>query len=55
LGNIKERGQLDELQVDEKIIMISKKQDIMAWTGFVWFRKEKWGAHVNTVMNICVP
>jgi hypothetical protein len=43
LGNIKETGQLDDLHVDGKIILISKKGDIMAWTGFIWLRIEKWG------------
>ena len=32
-----------------------QKQDIMAWTGFIWLRIEKRGANVNTVMNTCVP
>jgi len=55
LGNIKERGQLDDLYVDGKVILISKKEDIIAWTGFIWLRIHKCGAHVNTVMNICGP
>ena len=55
MGNIKETGQLDDLHVDGMVILISKKEDIMAWIGFIWLRIEIWGAHVNTVMNICVP
>ena len=57
-GNLKERNQLQDLDVDGRIILkcILNKQAGMVWTGFVFSDgRVKWQTVVITAMNIRVP
>jgi len=41
LGNLKEREQLEDLEVNERVILkwILKKEDGRTWTGQIWLRQ----------------
>jgi hypothetical protein len=40
-GNLKERGHLEELDINSRIILywIFKTKDERVWTGMIWVRK----------------
>jgi hypothetical protein len=42
MGNLKERVCLEALALDGKIIFvcITKTEDLIEWTGFIWWRQE---------------
>jgi hypothetical protein len=57
VGNLKDRGHLEDLNVDRRIILewILETQDGKLWTGFIWVRIEtSSGLFVNTIMNLRV-
>jgi hypothetical protein len=38
VGNLKERGQLENLGVNGSMILIDCKRWMRAWTGLIWLR-----------------
>jgi hypothetical protein len=57
-GNLRERGHLGNLGVDERIILrwIFVKWDVGVWTGFELAQnRDRWRTLVNAVMNLRVP
>ena len=57
-GNLKERGRLEDLGIDGRIILhwLFKKWDGEAWTGLLWLKiGADGGVLVNAVMKLRLP